>query len=68
MPGELGRGLEVPDLKNGGTEATKRTKKNPLIFFSVSSVFSGAPFLRSGTFVASRAVPDRTLPSLELPR
>ncbi len=37
---------EAPDLKNGATEPTKKTEKK-LIFFSDSSVFSVAPFLRS---------------------
>jgi hypothetical protein len=42
---------EVPDLKNGATKASKRTEKQFVVFGS--SVSSGAPILRSGSFVFS---------------
>ena len=43
----VGGGWEVPDLKNGATEANGETEKNKYFFFSVFSVTSVAPFLRS---------------------
>ena len=51
--GSTSRRCRVPDLENGATEETKKTK---LFFFSVAFVISVAPFLRSGTSVTFRDV------------
>jgi hypothetical protein len=40
---------EEPDFTNGATKRTEATKKKNYIFFSVFSVSSGAPFVKSGT-------------------